>query len=261
MSRELSEGRVSSDIERAEDQLSSKRGQFGQFVDLVPDVPEEADFELSEDVQEEPNAPDPHTEGGPRKVRRRFYRSDEYWKAKSAGMPPRGPLHEGPAPQVIGIDDLFGDLHQNTSTGVHDDREENPREEKRRRVVVSSDVEEEREIPQDEEYLPTTPEEEEEPELLDTPMVEAPAVNQNPQHNSEETDVAMDNLEQPEPPDEPMSGVDVPVPEDDELQVSHIFGKKHKIRSEQVLEVSLNVTANDVTDNPYVSLGNFGRVF
>lgn len=93
LSRELSEGRVSSDIERAEDQLSSKRGQFGQFVDLVPDVPEEADFELSEDVQEEPNAPDPHTEGGPRKVRRRFYRSDEYWKAKSAGMPPRGPLH------------------------------------------------------------------------------------------------------------------------------------------------------------------------
>ena len=260
LSRELSEGRVSSDIERAEDQLSSKRGQFGQFVDLVPDVPEEADFELSEDVQEEPNAPDPHTEGGPRKVRRRFYRSDEYWKAKSAGMPPRGPLHEGPAPQVIGIDDLFGDLHQNTSTGVHDDREENPREEKRRRVVVSSDVEE-REIPQDEEYLPTTPEEEEEPELLDTPMVEAPAVNQNLQHNSEETDVAMDNLEQPELPDEPMSGIDVPVPEDDELQVSHIFGKKHKIRSEQVLEVSLNVTANDVTDNPMFLWGVLEECF
>ena len=78
LSRELSEGRVSSDIERAEDQLSSKRGQFGQFVDLLPDVPEEADFELSEDVQGGPNAPDPHTEGGPRKVRRRFYRSDDY---------------------------------------------------------------------------------------------------------------------------------------------------------------------------------------
>ena len=68
LSRELSEGRVSSDIERAEDQLSSKRGQFGQFVDLVPDVPEEADFELSEDVQEEPNAPgSSHGGRGPEK--------------------------------------------------------------------------------------------------------------------------------------------------------------------------------------------------
>lgn len=256
LSRELSEGRVSSDIERAEDQLSSKRGQFGQYVDLVPDVPEEADFELSEDVQEEPNAPDPHLEGGPRKIRRRFYRSDDYWKSKAAGMPPRGPLHDGPAPEVIGIDDLFNDLQATETPRRPLGEEEDSREEKRRKVFISSDVEE-REIPHINDDGPsmTTPEPMD--ELVETDKQEEEL---NPPPGQE--DVPMGSSESTPVLDDPMSGVDVPVPDDDEeLQVTHNISNMKKIRSEQVLEVSLNVTANDVTDNPMFLWGVLEECF
>ena len=70
--------------------------------DLLDDAPKEEDHELDIDLREEPDAPeDPDSEGGPRKVRRRFYRSSEYWKRRNEGAPPLGPLHEGPRPHVI----------------------------------------------------------------------------------------------------------------------------------------------------------------
>ena len=48
----------------------------------------------------------------------------------------------------------------------------------------------------------------------------------------------MDSSEIPPVLDEPMSGVDAPAPEDEELQVSHAISKNQRIRSEQVLEVN-----------------------
>ena len=46
------------------------KGNFGQYIDLVPSKPDDEDMELDEDLQAEPDAPEPHAEGAPRKVRR-----------------------------------------------------------------------------------------------------------------------------------------------------------------------------------------------
>ncbi|CAL1147909.1 unnamed protein product [Cladocopium goreaui] len=56
----------------------------------MPDDVERADEQLRE-----------KSEGGPRKIRRRFYRSQAYWEARAAGMPPHGALHEGETPNVV----------------------------------------------------------------------------------------------------------------------------------------------------------------
>ena len=82
------------------------KGNFGQYIDLVPSKPEDEDMELDEDLQAEPDAPEPHAEGAPRKVRRRMYRSEEYWRKRAAGAPPMGALHEGPMPQMVSLEGL-----------------------------------------------------------------------------------------------------------------------------------------------------------
>lgn len=78
LSKDLSAGSLHDDLERAEEKLAERAGQF---VDLLPDKPVEEDMELKEDLDEEPEYVNPHpeVEGGPRKIRRRFYRSQAYW--------------------------------------------------------------------------------------------------------------------------------------------------------------------------------------
>eukprot|EP00435_Cladocopium_sp_Y103_P016594 s2147_g4.t1 len=103
LSKNLAAGALDDEVERAEVKL---KGNFVQYIDLVPSKPDEIDMELDEDLQAEPDPPEPHSEGGPRKVRRRMYRSEEYWRKRAAGEPPMGSLHEGPRPQMVSLEGL-----------------------------------------------------------------------------------------------------------------------------------------------------------
>ena len=77
----LEGGLLSKELEDVPIELHT-RGQFGQYYDPVGQAPTEADHELAEDVEIEPDSLflEESSEGGPRKVRRRFYRSLDYWK-------------------------------------------------------------------------------------------------------------------------------------------------------------------------------------
>ena len=108
LSKNLAAGSSDDEVERAEVKL---KGIFGQYIDLVPSKPDDDDddddnMELGEDMQAEPDAPEPHSEGAPRKVRRRMYRSEEYLRKRAAGAPPMGALHEGPMPQMVSLEGL-----------------------------------------------------------------------------------------------------------------------------------------------------------
>ena len=58
LSRELSPGQFSPDLERASETLREKAGQF---IDLLPDKPQDDDMELEEDLNDDDNGPDPLT--------------------------------------------------------------------------------------------------------------------------------------------------------------------------------------------------------
>ena len=188
---------------------------------------------------------DEELEGGPRKVRRAFYRSPQYWKDKAAGRrPPLGALHEGPAPEVI--------------TEIQPPRVRSPRhnleeeENKRRRVEIDSDVER---IEYDQNrgsYSPSIAPEpmegSEVPPLMDEQMPEA-ADSSGPNNNN---DMEVENHEPqsaetsaPSQGDQSMEPVDVPVPSDDELVVT-----QDTVRSEQIFELSVDVCPEDITENP-----------
>ena len=82
----LSQGRLDPAIENAEQSLSSRAPQYH---DLMDDNPEASDEELEDDVLRESRPlEDPDEEGGPRKIRRRITRTNEYWQKRSRGMPP-----------------------------------------------------------------------------------------------------------------------------------------------------------------------------
>ena len=235
LTKELAVGQLSPDLERADDQLRAK-GSFGQYVDLVPHVPAESDMELEDDVRKEPHKIEHDSEGGPHKIRRRFYRSEEYWRKRAAGMPPAGALQEGPQP----------DVHQSIqdlpfSSEPADDAEEP--QEKRRRVEINSDVEEQFYEPSNGDDAESSPYE---PSLGPDP----PAETAEP-HESE---MDASTTEQPvETPDSVMeelekaASVPVPTNDDEDLQVTM---RSINARTEQVLEVSLTVHPEDITENP-----------
>ncbi|CAL1165571.1 unnamed protein product, partial [Cladocopium goreaui] len=227
LSKELAVGQLAPDMERADNQL---KHHFGSYIDLYPSKPEDLDMELEDDVQREPDEPEQNEEGAPRKIRRRFYRSEDYWKKRAAGMPPLGPLHEGPQPQVIRSMDAIPD-----ASGPH--LPDDDHVEKRRRVTIDSDIEEQ-------EY---------EPSIGETPTGEVPEVPQNPDPEPLE-DVPAESSESSPPPDtdqvmeDLQRAVETPVPsgDDDSLHVaSRSFGHR-----DEVLEVSLNVMPEDITEDP-----------
>lgn len=97
-------GRLAPDVEQAEQGITNRAPQY---QDVSEDLPQDSDHELEDDVMQEPEPPgiedqEEEDEGGPRKVRRRFYRSPEYWKRRSEGAPPLGTMHEGSMPVRIG---------------------------------------------------------------------------------------------------------------------------------------------------------------
>jgi hypothetical protein len=224
LTKELAVGQLAPDMERADDQL---KRHFGSYIDLLPSKPEDLDMELEDDVEREPEEPDPHAEGGPRKIRRRFYRSEEYWRKRAAGMPPSGPLQEGPQPQVIRNMDEIHDAEDPTPP-------DDSHVDKRRRVTIDSDVEEQ-------EY---------EPSIGETPTGDVPSpsvedvMEDAPPGESEsavppEQDHVMEDLQR---------AVETPVPDGDDESL-HVTGKTSG-RRDEVLEVSLNVMPEDITDDP-----------
>lgn len=96
LARGLALGQLSPETEDARKSLSEG---VARFHDLSKDIPGPEDFELKEDVEAEPNpetlSDRPESEGGPRKIRRRYQRSPEYWQKRSRGeIPPLGTVHE-----------------------------------------------------------------------------------------------------------------------------------------------------------------------
>ena len=252
LSRELSVGQLSPDLARAEQHLRENRGQF---IDLVPnnpeDNPQESDMELQEDVEEEPGQVISDSEGGPRKIRRRFYRSDEYWKERAAGRPPSGSLHEGPMPRVL---NSMADLPSSAASSRDRPDASSPAE-KKRRVEIDSDAEELS-------YEPTSPAE----TLPDDPLEDQPEAADSTANAESAAGSQPDNLSTENPPvpevdqemEESQRAVDTPVPmdDDDELQVT---ATKHS--SHQVLEVSFNVNPEDITDDPLCLWGVIDECF
>eukprot|EP00435_Cladocopium_sp_Y103_P025552 s3203_g6.t1 len=245
LSKDLAVGDLPDDVARAEDKL---HGRFGNYIDLSKDLPEDMDLELEDDVQAEPDHPKPHLEGGPRKVRRRFYRSPEYWEARAAGAPPLGGLHEGPMPNRVSLDDLFPTPEQD------DDIQESPV--KRPRVRIDSDVEElDMQQQPSAEYSPSLGPADDPPMESQAPLPEASEAASPPGDLSESAvpdtldDAQMSNQPDAEITDAAMNeqAVHVPVPQDDEL---HVSSKPSAVRAEQVFEVSPDIVPEDISDNP-----------
>ena len=243
LTRELSVGKLSDDAEMAGENLDKR---WGQYIDLVPDTPEDMDFDLKDDLKEDNEEGDEKLEGGPRKVRRAFYRTPQYWRDKAAGrQQPLGALHEGPAPEVI--------------TEFPTPRTRSPRDnqrddgDKRRRVEINSDAERIEFDPNRPDYSPSIapsvqPEMPDNSPLMDEPMPDA--ADSNDQQNPADMEVENSEPQQVEPSapsqgDQPLEPVDVPVPSDDELIVS-----QNTMRSEQIFELSVDVCPEDITENP-----------
>ena len=238
LARQLEGGLLSKELEDVPIELHT-RGQFGQYYDLVGQVPTEADFELADDVEAEPDPlfPEESSEGGPRKVRRRFYRSIDYWEDRARGAPPRGALQEGPMPAVL-------DMSQPHASAPSRDQpfdEDSP--EKRRRVEFQSDAEEMS-------YEPSLLDPEEQRESIfadpDAPGpsemdLEAPSIEPAPLLDAETTDPPIEDTE--------MSGIDVPVPEPAEDELLITPKKLNKNKQEMVFEISFDVHPEDITDD------------
>ena len=238
LAEEMSTGELPKELSDVHEKLTQK---FGNFHDLLNDVPKDDDHELTEDIQAEPDLSmpeDPDSEGGPRKVRRRFYRSPEYWKKRNQGAPPLGPLHEGPMPQVI------------TDPSQIDN--ENP-ESKRRRVEIQEDPEMIDDSPS---IAPTTPEQApvmpdvEMPEGVDLNPIPESTEGQPPENTDEGTSAAQEAIDTP-----------VPEPGDDELLVQRNDHPKKIPNTEYVFEVGLDVFPEDVTDNELFLWGVLDECF
>ena len=249
LARELALGQLAPETEAAGKSLSEG---VARFHDLTKDIPGPEDFELKEDVEAEPHPETiddrPDSEGRPHKIRRRFYRSPEYWQKRSRGeIPPLGSMHEQ-------------ELNQQPFAAVAPEEIPEDRLEpadKRRRVV---------EIDSSPSYAPTEPPvplEEEGSQSgfqmhneLDELMPDPGAV---PAHLEPETDTNPPESDRPDNTDEVMpevdsrsneiepSGIDVPVPEagEDELAVTARLQQ-----AEHVFELSIDVHPEDITENP-----------
>ena len=122
LTRELSAGRMHPEIEQASQSIELRNGQYH---DLVDEKPDDIDMELQEDLMDDADDITPqHDESmePPRKLRRRYTRSPEYWAKRASGeLGPMGSLHEGVTPTIV-------HLHPNSPN--HD-------ESKRRRVTIA----------------------------------------------------------------------------------------------------------------------------
>eukprot|EP00438_Fugacium_kawagutii_P033822 Skav235831 [mRNA] locus=scaffold1931:222076:230114:- [translate_table: standard] len=237
LARDLSEGRLHPELEQAEQSVTTKSGQY---EDLTKDhEPQEEDHELEEDLWDEPDPPedDEPIDQGPKKIRRRFTLSDDYWRRRAEGAPPHSHHQKD--------EDMPQRVHLKECRLRSAEPSEDPPP--KRQVIVTSDVEEQ-------EYAPTTPADSPAQSLKDEDMSAdfQSDVQQNtmpePAETMEvpatsETDVAME-------PSTAVEARDVPVPmdDDDELIIEH---EEHLpvIGKHDVMEVSIDVHAEDISEN------------
>eukprot|EP00435_Cladocopium_sp_Y103_P035563 s4675_g9.t1 len=256
LARQLAEGRLHPNVEATEQTLADRSGQY---QDLTQERPQDDDYELKDDVDDEPDEDmdlgdddddgdkpdkpksrkrptldDPDGLPAPRSVRVRFYRSPEYWRKRAMGAPPLGPIQEGVQPDII--------TEFPTSSiepPVH------------RRKVENAETPV---VPPEEAYEPTTPADTPRNDEVDTEM---PAVGDAslavgpPTEPSNEVPPNMSAAAEPSDAAasaEQVPAHEVPVPDnDDGLMVG---SSTPSVKTEYILEVSLDVLATDVVDNP-----------
>ena len=267
LARELAEGAEPADIRGARHALSE---QPSRYRDLMSDLPRDSDHELDEDLDDEDidgfdddeddNNPGrgsknrrsesgPSSEGVPRKIRRRFYRSSEYWQRRAQGEPPLGALQEGTIPQVQ------ANLQEpSSSTGSPPKRARFASQSQLSRILEYE--------PPAEDYSPSIAvapenrENESQPINVDNPNEEQnllPPQDPNPDQNQGSSEHSVqapgeDPTAVAESADVPMpDGVDVPVPEP---EMDELLLEERLMRQETVLEVSIDVVPEDITKNP-----------
>ena len=221
LAKELCEGRLQPDIEEAEATLDSKAGQY---VDLYEDAPDDEDFQLSDENQENDDSDDTQP---PPKARRRVDRSEAYWKSRSHGAPPLGSIQELPE----NMEDRWG-----TKRVAEPSQEvqEPPNQSRRIDTQESPSAE----------YTPSVAPPE------DQPMDEQPQDTPIPDSSAGPAEV-----DQPEPAMPPSSmgvepsAVDVPVPDEDE-QFCVTESQTHSLCDAFACEISLDVRPEDITDTP-----------
>ncbi len=245
LARELSQGRLDPDIEQAEQQLSNRAPQY---QDLTKDLPEESDEELMHDREAEPledkEVREFEEEGGPRKIRRRFYRSKEYWEKRSRGMPPHGTLQEGPLPYIVGPEHSELNYEGEPPSKRRAVLEQIPEEIEMDSAASPSiapadefpDASNEAEPPSVGIPEPAGSSDDQVPAPSDAAHEEVvPETDHNPEESSHNNHEISDL-----PP--------VPEIEDDELLVD--VGSEKVRASESVLVVSMDVVKTDITDDP-----------
>ena len=180
-------------------------------------------------------------------------------------MPPHGALHEGETPNVV--HDLGAAL------GDQDDDDDNMISGplvKKPRVTIDSEVEEvEPESPYSPSIAPddVMPPAEEMPDLPEPEIAgqaEPNSVLMQPDQNMSLEPDDTSQQESVEPPNSDQSmpdfnaPVEVPVPPDDELQVT---SNRRKPKAEHVFEMSLDVMPEDISDNPMCLWGVLDECF
>ena len=149
----------------------------------------------------------------------RFYRSPEYWKKRAAGAPPLGSRQEGVMPDMI----IPGDEPSSKRVRIDDQ-------------------------PQEQEYEPSEPYE---PSVApDPPDDDMSEQIEDPQPVPVETTES----QMPEPPVAMESTETNAVPEDAPPHIQSddegLIAESNPIKSAEVMEISIDITPEDITDNP-----------
>lgn len=248
LTRDLAEGRLHPDIVRAEQSLADNKGRY---QDLTQDTPTDADFELEADVEEEPEEPerisksakvrshsDSDSEGVPRKVLRRYYRSSDYWRKRSMGAPPLGTIQEGDVPHEIPEEPPF--KRRVAFQEEDDDMSYEP-------SILSPD-----EVPDAQASVPEA--------ISSDTSPSQPVEQQSEVTNDAEMQPENPSTQQPEVVEEnlePLTAEELPrVPSDDEFAL-----EQENIKQHVVLEVSLDISSDDITNSPLFLWGVIEECF
>ena len=242
LAKSLAEGRLHPDVIKAEQSVS---GYAGSYKDMIDEKPTEDDMELQSDLEDDEHNPprqgekrNIEGEDPIRRVQMRVTRSSDYWQKRAAGMPPLGTLQEGEIPSMV------------TSAKRLKTVPEQPQEERAGSVsyepsIAPSDRDEalqDQEMPDDPNVdEPVTPQDQVDPENDHNPPDDSPNPGQ-PQDDvvpNEPNTAAVPAVEIGQPPH---------IDSDDEGLIAE-HGKV-KVPTLDVLEVSLDIHPEDITENP-----------
>ena len=245
LAKDLAEGRLHPDVIKAEQSVS---GYAGSYKDMIDEKPTEDDMELQSDLDDDDRNPQRKGEKRSiegedqiRRVQMRITRSSSYWQKRASGMPPLGTLHEGDAPPLVS-------LEQPSSKRLKTVPEQ-PQEERAASVSYEPSIAPsvlDDEMP--DQALPADPSADSQViphESLD-PEDNPPEISPNPDQPQE------DNVSPaPETAAGPAAEENGPPPhiesDDEGLIAEH---GNVKVPTLDVLEVSLDIHPEDITENP-----------